>query len=146
MKKISLLLLVGLLLTMQSCFLIDHYEDIDVFTTYYMGDRCIIALGGTSIVEKSFYEYHKKKCDRAEFFIIYQEDILKDTVDELSSERYMDFIANKTNFQRYGRATSGLSTNEKKTNGKYTCTAEILPDIKLQKVDSIIIDIFYTMN
>ena len=81
MKKVSLLLLAGFLLTINSCdFLVDHYEDKDAFTTYYIGDRCIIALGGTCIVKKSEYEYNKKTCDRTEFFIIYQEDILEDYI------------------------------------------------------------------
>ena len=147
MKKVFLLILAELLLTINSCdFLVDHYEDKDVFATYYMGNSIIVS-EGSRIVKKSVYEYHKNTCDRTEFFIIYQEDIVEDIVYEWNSERHIDFVANKTNAQKLGWATSGLSTHEKKPNEKYSiCTAEILKDINLQKVDSIIIEIFYTMN
>ena len=143
MKNAIWLLLAGLLLTINTCdILVDHYEDKDVFTTYYMGDRCIIALGGTCIVKKTEYEYSKKTCDRTAFFIIYQEDILEDYIikDTWGSERCLKFRVNKTNAKEGGGiCCSGVCLDEKKEIG----TTTILPDIKLQKVDSIIIEIFY---
>ncbi|MBO7143672.1 MAG: hypothetical protein J6W13_02475 [Salinivirgaceae bacterium] len=142
MKKISLLLFAGLPFTMQSCIFIDHYELPNCFTTYYIGNKCIIALGGSSIVEESYYEKYKKNCDRYEYFIIYQEDILEDYIfeDTWGSERRLHFSVNKTNAKEGGWICSdGVCFDEKKE----TVTTEILPDIKLQKVDSIIIEIFY---
>ncbi|MBO7478404.1 MAG: hypothetical protein J6U04_10785, partial [Salinivirgaceae bacterium] len=56
------------------------------------------------------------------------------------SERRLQFSVNKTNAKEGGWiCRDGVCFDEKKE----TVTTEILPDIKLQKVDSIIIEIFY---
>ena len=163
MKKRLFLLMVGLLVTINSCdILIDHYEDIDAFTTYYMGDSCIFTIIGTHIIDKKSYDYAKNTCDRSEFFVVRHEDIIKDTSfytyhkehyekkgngvvrvpETIDTTRYLYFVANKTNavLDNFG-TIPGISHCEGYKSRKFM--AEIIPNINMQEVDSIIIDVFY---
>lgn len=165
MKSTSWLIMAVLLLLISCENLVYRYEEPDSYTTYYIGDSCIYTSGGTYIVDKSWYESRKNSCDRTEYFIIYQEDIVKDTIKleykyKESKEygnttilipygtdtlRYLDFFATKTNSSLDFGMISGISTNWpiKKKKNENILTAEIIPNIKLQKVDSIIIEIFW---
>lgn len=163
MKKPLFLLMAGLLTTINSCFiLVDHYEVHTVFTTYYIGDSSIIAIEGTHIVEKIDYEEIKNFSDRSEFFVIYHDDIVKDTSiythhqehyekegngvvlvpERIDTTRYLYFVANKTNavLDNFG-TIPGISHCEGYKSRKFM--AEIIPNINMQDVDSIIIDVFY---
>lgn len=158
MKKTLFLLMAGLLTTINSCFiLVDHYEVHTVFTTYYIGDSSIIAIEGTDIVEKIDYEEIKNFSDRSEFFVIYHDDIVKDTSiythhqehyekegngvvlvpERIDTTRYLYFIAKKTN--------ASLDNTSLRRENKYRNIyyERIIPNINMQKVDSIIIDVFY---
>lgn len=158
MKKTLFLLMAGLLVTINSCdILVDHYEVHTVFTTYYIGDSSIIAIEGTHIVEKIDYEEIKNFSDRSEFFVIYHDDIVKDTSiythhqehyekegngvvlvpERIDTTRYLYFIAKKTNASL---DNTSLHRENKYRNIYYE---RIIPNINMQKVDSIIIDVFY---
>ena len=155
--------MVGLLVTINSCdILIDHYETIDDFTTYYIGDSCIFTIIGTHVIDKESYEISKKDCDRSEFFVVRHEDIIQDTSfyiyhkehyvkegngvvrvpETIDTTRYLYFVANKTNANL--RATiPGIRLCD---GYKRIYEAEILTNINMQEVDSIIIDLFYNYH
>ena len=139
MKKLSLLLLVELLLTIFSCDLFVYQcETPHCYTTYFVDDGCIFT-SGTNIVEESYYERKKSDSDRTDFFVIYQEDIVKDTVinHEWGAERYLEFAVNKTNTAERELDVAGLCIE------KNIGLIKILKNIKLHKVDSIIVEIFW---
>ncbi|MBR2194798.1 MAG: hypothetical protein IJ911_04215 [Salinivirgaceae bacterium] len=160
MKKLLFLLMAGLLVISSCDKLIYHYEGIVAFTTYYIGDSSIITEAGTHIIDKKSYEDFEKTCDRRELFVVYHDDIVKDTSiytyhkehfvkdgngvvlvpETIDTTRYLYFIAKKSN-ATLESMIPGVRWVEG-YNSK-TFEAKIIPNINMQEVDSIIIDLFY---